>query len=334
MSPILSIVCPCYNEELVITESVERLVAFLDECFNEDLISKESFVLLVDDGSLDQTWQMICEAVKNYEGRIEGVRLSRNVGHQNALMAGLTEVTSRCDAAITIDVDLQDDLNAVKGMIKKYLGGAEIVLGVKRSRDADPAFKRATARMYYWLMAFMGVNLVPNHADCRLLSTKALANLNRYPERALFLRGLQTLLHGNVETILYDIQERRAGASKYNLRKMLKLAIDGITSFSVVPLRLISAMGALVFFASLTMALYTLFASLLGFAIPGWASIVIPIYIIGGLLMLSLGVVGEYVGKIFIEVKQRPRFIVDERQVNRPSGTQKMVDGPLDDGLS
>ena len=308
----IALVCPCYNEHEALPKSIPRLLQLLDEFHDKEGCSHGSFVVLVDDGSRDDTWKLISDAAAANPRRVRGVRLARNAGHQNALMAGLAYATGKCDAAISLDVDLQDDLSALSKMIAEHKAGAEIVLGVKSEREADSFFKTATAQMFYGGMKLMGVNLVANHADCRLMSAKALQNLAQFPEYSLFLRGLQPMLHERLSTITYPISPRAAGQSKYSLTKMLGLAIDGITSFSVMPLRLISWAGAAVSLASLLFAINGLVQALMGRALPGWASITVPLYLLGGVTMLSLGVVGEYVGKIYLEVKQRPRYLIDE----------------------
>ncbi|MBL0422264.1 glycosyltransferase family 2 protein [Ramlibacter sp. AW1] len=308
----MAIVSPCYNEQAVLPLSIPRLLALLSELEQIHGCSGDSYVLLIDDGSRDLTWPLIKAAAEAHPGKIRGLRLARNAGHQYALLAGLEYVTNRCDAVISIDADLQDDLDALPKMIAAHRAGAEIVLGVKESRTVDPAMKKVTAAAFYKLMKLMGVNLVENHADCRLLSARALTNLAQFPERLLFLRGLQPLVHGRIATVHYHLSPRLAGESKYPLKKMLSLAWNGITSFSTVPLRLISWTGAIVCAISVVFAGVALVRTVLGQTLPGWASITVPLYLLGGLLMLSIGVVGEYVGKIFVEVKQRPRFLVDE----------------------
>ena len=311
-SPKLAIVAPCYNEAEVLSLSVLKLLKLLDDLINEHGCDSGSFIVLVDDGSSDATWSLIADAARGSGGRLAGIKLSRNAGHQYALMAGLTYVTGLCDAVVSLDVDLQDDLEAMPKMVQQFRQGAELVLGVKESRADDSAGKTYSALMFYKIMRLMGVNLVENHADCRLMSAKALANLAEFPEYFIFLRGLQPLLHKNFVTVKYSLSPRLAGQSKYPLRKMLSLAWNGITSFSIAPLRLISCIGALVFTFSLVLALHALFKAVTGATLPGWASITVPLYLLGGMLMLSIGVVGEYVGKTFLEVKRRPRYLVDE----------------------
>jgi len=308
----LAIVCPCYNEEAVLPTSIPRLVALVANLTSNYNCSEESFIVLVDDGSRDHTWDLIAGASASYPKLIRGIRLCRNVGHQYALMAGLSYVTGKCDAAISIDVDLQDDLEAIPKMIDEYKSGAQIVLGVKESRTPDDFFKKLSATLFYKIMHLLGVDLVRNHADCRLMSNTALKNLSEYPEAVLFLRGLQPHLHRKITTVSYHIAERQAGNSKYTLSKMLSLAINGITSFSIVPLRIISVSGFSIFVASLPFAFIALEKALTGQSIPGWASITVPLYLLGGMSMLSIGIVGEYVGKIYLEVKRRPRYLVDQ----------------------
>ncbi|WGZ93710.1 MAG: glycosyltransferase family 2 protein [Candidatus Thiothrix putei] len=308
----IALVVPCYNESEMLPISIPKMVKVLDDLSASSNSSLSSFILLVDDGSRDTTWELIVQAVEQYPGCLRGIRLAANVGHQGALLCGLHQVIGYCDVAVSIDADLQDDLSAIHLMLEEYRRGAEIVLGVRESREVDTWFKRNTAMLFYKLMRWMRVDLVENHADFRLMSAKALQNLQRFPEKNLFLRGLPPLLHRKVSTVFYRRAERKAGVSKYPLRKMLALAWDGITSFSVIPLRLIALTGSVVFLLSLFMTLYALTSHWLGYAIAGWSSIVIPMYLLGGLLMLSLGVVGEYVGKVFLETKRRPIYIIDE----------------------
>jgi polyisoprenyl-phosphate glycosyltransferase len=307
----LAIVAPCYNEAEVLPISLPKLMVLLDELVSMHGCDPESYIVLVDDGSKDATWKLIESAARSNASRLVGIKLSRNAGHQYALMAGLTYATGKCDAVISIDVDLQDDLSALPRMIAAYRNGAEIVLGVKESRADDPFTKTLTALLFYKIMRWMGVDLIENHADCRLMSSRALNNLAQFPEYFIFLRGLQPLLHSSIETVSYKLTPRPAGESKYPLSKMLALAWNGITSFSIAPLRLISFVGALVFLISLALALSALLKAMTGETLPGWASITVPLYLLGGMLMLSIGIVGEYVAKIFLEVKRRPRYLID-----------------------
>ena len=308
----LAIVCPCYNEEDVLQISIEKLIDLLEDLSNKSFCSPDSYLFLVDDGSYDDTWNIISIFSSKYKDKIHGMKLSLNSGHQYAIIAGLDYVKDKCDAAITIDVDLQDDLNVVPIMLNEYNKGYEIVLGVKKSRDVDSFAKKLTAKFFYKAMRIFGTNLVENHADFRLLSSKCLINLSKFPEYSVFLRGLQFLLHSNISTVEYDISERLAGSSKYSWKKMIYLAIDAITSFSVVPLRFVTILGILISISSLTGALIYFILTINGGTIPGWASTVIPIYLIGGFNILSIGIVGEYIAKIYLEAKKRPRYLIDK----------------------
>lgn len=308
---VLAIVVPCYNEGEILEVAIPRLLEFLDKLSAGNDCAQRSFIVLIDDGSTDNTWELIINASAQHPERVRGLRLACNAGHQGALLAGLDYVTGKCDAAVSIDADLQDDLAAIPAMIEEWRKGAELVLGVRESREADTWFKRNTALGFYRLMRWMGVDLVENHADFRLMSGRALRNLRQFPETNLFLRGLTPLVHQRMAVVSYKRKERLAGETKYPLSKMLGLAWNGITSFSVVPLRLISIAGFLVFLASLFMIAYALIGVVTGRVLPGWTSVVIPLYLLGGLIMLSIGVVGEYVGKLFLETKRRPRFLID-----------------------
>lgn len=307
----LAIVVPCYNEVEVLGTTIPRMLDLLDELKAQHGCSSDSFVLFVDDGSSDDTWLKIETSAKQYGKSIRGLRLACNVGHQGALLAGLDYTTDHCDAAVSIDADLQDDLAAIPSMIIEYRNGAEIVLGVRKEREVDGWFKRTTAISFYKLMKNMGVDLVENHADFRLLSARVLRNLKSFSECNLFLRAFPPLLHKNTATVTYDRLERLAGESKYPLQKMLELAWNGITSFSVFPLRLVTCIGGIVFAGSLVLVIISLIQAARGMTIHGWASITVPLYMLGGLIMLCVGIVGEYIGKIFLEVKRRPRFLID-----------------------
>lgn len=307
----LGIVVPCFNEEAVLPETIARLSELVARLIDRGKIGADSGVYYVDDGSSDQTWQIICAAAAA-SGNVHGVRLSRNRGHQNALLAGLDAAEG--DAIVTVDADLQDDLDVVDRMVDLHRGGADIVYGVRQSRQSDTRFKRITAELYYAILRRMGVQIVSNHADYRLMSRRALTALGAFGEVNLFLRGIIPQLGFTTATVVYARGERFAGTSKYPLRKMLGLAIDGITSFSVVPLRMIAGLGLLVCLFSVLMIGWVLFGALiLRDVIPGWASSVIPIYFIGGVQLFSIGVIGEYVGKIYLETKRRPRFFVQEQ---------------------
>lgn len=312
----IAIITPCFNEADVLPISIPKLINCLGQLVEKHQCSNASYIVFVDDGSSDNTWDLIISASNQFPGMIRGIRLARNSGHQNALIAGLTYVNGLCDAAISIDVDLQDDLDALPRMLAKYREGAEIVLGVKLSRGDDSLTKSFMAKFFYHFMKWMGVNLVPDHADCRLLSSRALFNLSKFPESVLFLRGLQPLIHSRIATVEYHLADRPAGKSKYTFKKMFNLAASGITSFSNTPLRLISWIGASVFLISSLLALFAIISAFRGAVVPGWASITIPLYLLGGMLMLSIGIVGEYVAQVFLEVKKRPRFLVDEIACN------------------
>lgn len=323
MSNRLMVVIPCYNEEEVLPETSKRLIAKMESLTQRGLIAADSKVLLVDDGSKDRTWEMISDLHKQSE-LFEGLKLSRNRGHQNALLAGLMTARNRCDICISMDADLQDDMDAMDRFIEKYNEGCEIVYGVRNKRETDTWFKRETALFFYRLMKGLGVDITYNHADYRLMSNRALNALAEFKEVNLFLRGLAPLVGFQSDVVTYDRSERFAGESKYPLKKMLAFAIDGITSFSVKPLRLITTVGFVIFFVSLLMLLYALIAWIGGNTVVGWTSMLGSIWLIGGIQLLSLGVIGEYVGKIYNETKQRPRFIID-RYLNR-QGDDPVVD--------
>lgn len=310
MSLRLGIVVPCYNEEEVFPETIERLLVLLERLSSTGLVTSDSAIYFVDDGSKDRTWQLVEEAALS-DARVHGIKLSRNRGHQNALIAGLCGAQG--DALVSIDADLQDDVNVIEEMVRKHIEGYEIVYGVRKSRTTDTGFKKNTAEIYYKLLARMGVDIVYNHADYRLMGRRALNALGGYSEVNLFLRGIVPLLGFRTATAFYDRSERFAGESKYPLKKMLALAMDGITSFSVVPLRMISLLGFLVSLFSIVMVGWVLYGKIFtNSAIPGWASSVIPIYILGGIQLLSIGVLGEYIAKIYLETKRRPRFLIEK----------------------
>jgi glycosyltransferase involved in cell wall biosynthesis len=306
----LAIVVPCFNEEAVLPETVERLAVLRAALVSDGLATDASGVWFVDDGSRDATWRLVEEAAAIFPW-VHGIKLSRNRGHQNALLAGL--LTVEADAIVTVDADLQDDLGAVREMVARHLSGAEVVYGVRRRRDADSAFKRVTAEGYYRVLRRMGVDVVFNHADYRLLGRRALAALRRYDEVNLFLRGIVPQLGFASARVEYDRAERFAGESKYPLRRMLSFAWDGVTSFSVVPLRWITALGFTVSLLAFGIALWALGVRLaVGDAVPGWTSTVVPVAFLGGIQLLGLGIVGEYIGKLYGEAKRRPRFIVEK----------------------
>jgi glycosyltransferase involved in cell wall biosynthesis len=310
--PVLSIVVPCFNEEAGLAETIKKLNGVLGELTDNRLISSQSFLYFIDDGSTDKTWNVIA-ASKSNNTKIYGIRLSRNFGHQNAILAGISSVSDRCDLSITIDADLQQDPSAIAAFIAEYSNGADIVFGVRKDRIRDSAIKKTTASIFYRLMLLLGVRIIPNHADYRLLNRKAMKALLRYPEYNLFLRAITVELGFKQAIVLFDVVDRVAGQSKYTLHKMFALAINGITSFSVAPLRLIAVLGAVIFSISTAMGLYVLYKALFSQDIvPGWASTVLPIYFIGGIQILCLGIIGEYIAQILMITKNRPRFIIDE----------------------
>ena len=306
----LGIVCPCYNEHEVLLQSGERLTALLDGLVAKQKIAPDSFVLLVNDGSRDNTWQLI-KQLHDENHYFRGVNLAKNVGHQNAIMAGMMTAKDHCDAVITIDVDLQDDLSAIERMIDKYHEGYDIVYGVKVSRQGDSFLKKNTALMFYKFQQSMGVKAVYNHADFRLMSRRTLQQLSHFEERNLYLRGLIPMIGYQSATVEDVISPRTAGQSKYTLKKMFTLAADGITSFSTKPISLILTAGIFCLLVSVGMFIYVLCSYFEHLAVPGWPSIMLSIWFIGGLLLLSIGIIGEYIGKIYIEVKHRPLYNIE-----------------------
>jgi len=306
----LSVVLPCYNEEEVLNETASRLLLLFDRLQTNNKISNNSKIYFVDDGSRDKTWEII-ETLSAAHTPMHGIKLSRNRGHQNALLAGL--FTAEGDALISIDADLQDDVNVIEQMVDQYNEGNEIVYGVREERKTDTPFKRITAEGFYGIMHLMGVDIVFNHADYRLLSRNVIEHLKEYKEVNLFLRAMVPLVGFKSSNVYYERAERFAGESKYPLKKMLSFAWDGITSFSIMPLRFITATGFILFIVTILMTAWILGTKLFtDNAIPGWASTVLPIYFIGGVQVLSIGIVGEYIGKIYMETKGRPRFIIEK----------------------
>ena len=305
----LAVVVPCYNEQDVLPETSRRLLGVLDRLAADGLASHASRVYFVDDGSRDRTWTEI-EALAQGDGRVYGIKLSRNRGHQNALVAGL--FTAEGDAIVSIDADLQDDVDVIQEMVQRYHEGSEVVYGVREDRSSDSLFKRFSAELYYRLLGLMGVQVVFNHADYRLLSRRAIEALRAYREVNLFLRGIIPMLGFKTATVSYKRSARLAGESKYPLRKMVSLAVDGVTSFSATPLRLITALGLLVCLGSFALVAWALWLRLFtDQAVPGWTSTVLPIYFLGGVQLLCIGVIGEYLAKIYLEVKARPRFVIE-----------------------
>jgi glycosyltransferase involved in cell wall biosynthesis len=306
----LAIIIPCYNEEDVLAETSARLTTLLQQIQQENLISAESYVLFVDDGSRDRTWHMI-EELHQQSSLFRGLKLSRNFGHQNAVLAGLN-YAGDADILISIDADLQDDLNAIKEMVIKYRQGYDVVYGVRDDRTTDTWFKRKTALTFYKLLSIMGVESVYNHADYRLLSRRVMDALKDFKETNLYLRGMIPMVGFKHTSVYYKRGERFAGSSKYNLRKMLSFAWNGISSLSIRPLHFVTFCGFFVFILSIILTIYALIAYISYKTTPGWASTVIPIYFLGGIQLLCIGLIGEYVAKIYKEVKSRPRFIIEE----------------------
>jgi glycosyltransferase involved in cell wall biosynthesis len=307
----LAIVVPCYNEDEVINETSSRLLILLNKLIENAKISKSSFVLFVNDGSDDKTWDTI-ETLHKSNKIFNGINLSHNVGHQRALLAGLSFIADKCDAGISIDADLQDDISVVEDMVDNFSDGCDIVYGVRNSRKTDTFFKRRTALAFYKLMSLLGVETVYNHADYRLMSSRALQALLQYKEHNIFLRGIVPLLGYKTAKVYYDRNERFAGKSKYPFRKMLNFALDGITSFSVKPLRLIMAIGCISLSICIISFVYIMISYIGGDVIQGWTSIMLSLWFIGSLIIISLGIIGEYIGKIYTEVKARPMFNIEK----------------------
>ena len=311
MKDILYIVVPCYNEEEVLPETSRRLRAKLKDMMTAGTISERSRILFVNDGSRDKTWEII-SSLYAADSIFYGVDLARNRGHQNALLAGLMTARERCDMAISMDADLQDDVDAVDRMVEEYYAGCDIVYGVRSSRKKDTFFKRFTAEGFYRVMNLLGAETVFNHADYRLMSKRALEGLAEFKEVNLFLRGMVPMIGYRTETVEYERGERFAGESKYPLKKMRAFAMEGITSLSTEPLKIIAGLGFFIFLMSIAMLIYSVVRWATGETIIGWASVICSVWAIGGLILLSLGIIGEYIGKIYLEAKGRPRFIIRE----------------------
>lgn len=303
----LYIVVPCYNECEVFPSTVKELTNLLINMISDNKVSEKSRVLFVDDGSRDNTWELISNefSTNNY---VCGLKLAGNVGHQNALFAGLMAAKDKCDITVSIDADLQDDTNSIIEMVDKYYKGFDIVYGVRSSRKKDTFFKRTTAQGFYKFMNKMGVKTVYNHADFRLMSSRAVEQLSNYPERNMFLRGIVPLIGYKTDCVYYERKERMAGESKYPLKKMVSFAFDGITSFSIKPITFIFTLGIIIILCSLIAAIYVLIAYFCGNAAPGWSSIMLSIWFIGGVQLVSVGLIGQYIGKIYVESKHRPRY--------------------------
>ena len=310
-STVLYMVVPCYNEEEVLDETTRQLVPKLESMAEQGKISRKSRILYVNDGSSDQTWMVISRLHEEYD-MVSGLNLSRNRGHQNAVLAGLMYAKDHCDAAISMDADLQDDIDAIDKMVDKFRDGKDVVYGVRSSRKKDSLFKRFTAEAFYKLMTWMGVEIVFNHADYRLMSRRVLMQLEHYKEVNLFLRGIVPLIGYPSDCVYYERQERFAGESKYPLKKMLSFALDGITSFSVKPVRFIMVLGIVIFLISIMILGYSVVRFILGRTVLGWSSLMVSIWALGGLQLLAIGVIGEYIGKMYLETKERPRFAIQE----------------------
>ncbi|WP_298345953.1 glycosyltransferase family 2 protein [uncultured Algibacter sp.] len=307
----VAIILPCYNEEEVLNYSSKKLLELLNRLIEEKVIDRSSFLFFIDDGSKDKTWDIIADLSHKHEN-IKGLKLSRNFGHQNAVLAGLQIGHQEADCTISIDVDLQDDINVIKDMILAYQAGNQIVYGVRNERATDTFFKKNTALLFYKLIKGLGVEIVYNHADFRLASKNVIEKLFNFDEVNLFLRGMFPLIGFKTTSVFYNRLERTAGESKYPFKKMLAFAWEGITSFSIKPLRLVTRLGMLVFLISILLAFYSLYSFFFKDTVPGWTSITLPIYFISGIQLLSMGVLGEYIGKIYKETKKRPRFIIEE----------------------
>ena len=308
---ILYLVVPCYNEQEVLPETSKRLKEKMESLMERNLISRDSRIMFVNDGSKDRTWSMI-EELHEQDPIFAGVKLSRNRGHQNALLGGLMTAKEYADMTISLDVDLQDDIDVIDQMVEKYYDGCEIVYGVRSARTTDTFFKRFTAESFYHMISMMGGEIVFNHADYRLMSKRALEEMAKYKEVNLFLRGIVPMIGFKTDVVTYERHERMAGESKYPLKKMLALAIDGITSLSTKPIRFIVFLGLFIFLCSIGMLIYSLVQHFLGHTSIGWTSLIVSIWAIGGLQLLAIGVIGEYIGKIYLETKARPRYIIEK----------------------
>lgn len=307
----LYLVIPCYNEQEVLPETAKRLYEKMNHLIAQGKIAKDSKIMFVNDGSKDRTWEMI-EELHEKDPIYLGLKLSRNRGHQNALLGGLMTAKNYADMVISLDADLQDDIDAIDQFVEKYHAGCEIVYGVRSARKTDTFFKKFTAEGFYKLLHLMGAEIVFNHADYRLMSKRALDEMEHYREVNLFLRGIVPMLGFQTDVVLYERHERLAGESKYPLKKMLALAVDGITSLSIKPIRMIVFLGMLIFVCSIAMLVYSLVQHFLGNTSIGWTSLIVSIWAIGGLQLLAIGVIGEYIGKIYLETKARPKYIIEK----------------------
>lgn len=307
----LYLVIPCYNEQEVLHETARQLKEKMESLKSRNMISDKSRIVFVNDGSKDNTWQII-EELHQSDSIFRGIKLSRNKGHQNALMAGLMTVKNECDAAISLDADLQDDINAIDAMVEKFREGCDIVYGVRSARKTDTFFKKFTAESFYKIMEKMGVEVTYNHADYRLMSKRALDALEQFKEVNLFLRGIVPMIGYKTDCVYYERKERFAGESKYPLKKMIAFAMEGITSLSVKPIGMITALGVGIFTISIIMLIYFLVRHFMGQTVEGWTSLAVSVWAIGGLQLLAIGIIGEYIGKIYLETKARPKFIIEK----------------------
>lgn len=308
----LAIVVPCYNEEEVLKIASKALRDVIEDLIRKEKIADDSFILFVNDGSTDCTWELIEEEHAAYPARICGVKLAGNVGHQFALTAGLITAKDMCDVTVSIDADLQDDVAVIEEMIDKFHDGCDIVYGVRKERKTDTFFKRTTAQAFYRLMNLMGVKMIYNHADFRLMSRRAVEEFSKYKETNLFLRGMIPLIGYRTDSVYYDRRERVAGKSKYPVKKMVMLAFNGISSFSVKPISLITGAGAVIILLSLIAAIYALISYFTGHVVQGWTSLILSIWFLGGMQLIAIGLVGQYIGKIYVEVKGRPRYNIEQ----------------------
>ena len=308
----LAIVVPCYNEEEVLHIAADALRGVLDDLIAKEKIARDSFILFVNDGSKDRTWELIEEEHKAHPIQVCGVKLAGNVGHQSALTAGLLTAMEMSDVTVSIDADLQDDVKVIEEMIDKFHAGNDIVYGVRKERKTDTFFKRTTAQGFYKVMDFMGVKTIYNHADFRLMSKRAVEHFSKFKETNMYLRGMMPLIGYNTTSVYYSRKERVAGESKYPLKKMLALAFNGITSFSVKPISMILGLGVAIIVVAILAAIYALVAHFMGNTVPGWTSLMLSIWLLGGLQLFAIGLVGMYIGKIYMEVKERPRYNIEK----------------------
>lgn len=312
MSTILYAVIPCYNEEAVLSETFNRMNTLFSSLISNGRISQDSRIVFIDDGSRDKTWSII-SALSETQKNVYGIKLAKNCGHQNALLAGLMEVKDLCDCCISIDADLQDDVNVIPDFLTQFENGCDVVYGIRKQRKSDTVFKRTTAHLFYKFMKLLGADVLENHADYRLMSQRALNALSEFSEVNLFLRGMVRLVGFKSGEVYYDRTPRFAGETKYPFKKMLSFAFDGISSFSIKPIRLVWSLGVIVCIMAVIAAVYSICSHFLWESVSGWTSLMISIWFIGGVQLISVGIIGEYIGKIYKEVKRRPRYIIEEK---------------------